>query len=163
MPQQAYCLAKIADGACFEIDTHRARLDLDVIHGFLSRTHWACGIPRAVLRRAIAHSLPFGLYRSGRQIGFARVVTDRTTFAYLADVFVLPEERGRGLGRWLVQGVLDHPDLQGLRRWLLGSRDAQDLYRKLGFAEPPPPFAFLERLDPQVYERRGLAASANAV
>jgi GNAT superfamily N-acetyltransferase len=116
-----------------------------------------------VLLRSISHSLPFGLYKEGRQIGFARVVTDRATFAYLADVFVLPEERGRGLGRWLVQAVLDHPDLQGLRRWLLGSRDAQPLYRKLGFAEPPPPFAFLERLDAQAYERGGLAAGAAAV
>jgi len=162
MTQQSYCLAKIADGAAFEIDTDRARLDYNVIHGFLSRSHWAEGISRAVLRRAIAHSIPFGLYKNGRQIGFARVVTDRATFAYLADVFVLPEERSRGHGRWLVQAVLDHPELQGLRRWLLGSRDAQGLYRKLGFAAPAPPFAFLERLDAQVYRRPGLAVKAAA-
>jgi len=162
MVQQTYCFAKIADGAAYEIDTNRARLDHNVIHGFLSRSHWAQGIPRAVLRRAIGHSMPFGLYKNGRQIGFARVVTDHATFAYLADVFVLPGERGRGLGRWLVQVVLDHPDLQGLRRWLLGSRDAQGLYRKLGFDQPAPPFAFLERLDQQVYRHPGLAVSAGA-
>jgi ribosomal protein S18 acetylase RimI-like enzyme len=164
MAQQSYALAKIADGASYEIDTDRARLDFNLIHGYLSRrSHWAQGIPRATLRRAISHSLPFGLYKNGRQVGFARVVTDLATFAYLADVFVLPEERGHGLARWLVQTILDHPELQGLRRWLLGSRDAQELYRKLGFAEPPPPFAFLERLDQQVYRRGGLAVTAAAV
>ena len=163
MPQQSYRRAKIVDGSCFEIDTDRARLDFAIIHDFLSRAHWSRGIPRAVLRRAIGGSLPFGLYRDGRQVGFARVVTDRATFAYLADVFVLPAERGRGFGRWLVQSVLDHPELKGLRRWLLGSRDALDLYRKLGFSEPPPPFAFLERLDRRVYQPGGLAESAAAV
>ena len=103
-------------------------------------------------QRAIRRSLPFGLYRDGRQVGFARVVTDHATFAYLADVFVLEEARGRGFGRWLVESILGHPGLQGLRRWLLGTRDAQGLYRKLGFGEPPASFGFLERLDPAVYE-----------
>ncbi len=152
MAEQSLHLVKIADGVRYEIDTDRARLDLGVIHDFLSTSHWARGIPIAVLTRAIRRSLPFGLYRDGRQIGFARVVTDSATFAYLADVFVLEAERGRGLGRWLVESILAHPGLQGLRRWLLGTRDAHGLYRKVGFGEPPGPFGFLERLDPGVYE-----------
>ena len=151
MADQPFHLAKTAGGARYEIDTDRNRLDFRVIRGFLTHSHWARGIPMAVLERAIAGSLPFGLYRDGRQVGFARVVTDGATFAYLADVFVLPEDRGRGLGRWLVASILGHPGLQGLRRWLLGTRDAQGLYRKLGFAAPPAAFAFLERLDAGVY------------
>lgn len=137
-----------------EIDTDKARLDLALIHGFLVRSHWAAGIPFAVMKRAIDHSLAFGLYRDGSQIGFARVVTDHATFAYLADVFVVEAERDQGLGRFLVDTILAHADLQGLRRWLLGTRDAQRLYRRCGFAEPPAPFAFLERLDGGVYDRK---------
>lgn len=153
-------VVKIAGGARYEIDTSRVRLDLAMIHQFLAHSHWAQGIPFPVMVRAIANSLPFGLYRDGRQIGFARVVTDHATFAYLADVFVLPEERGRGLGRWLVDTILAHPGLQGMRRWLLGSRDAQSLYRRCGFSEPPAPFAFLERLDSEVYEPQCAAKRA---
>jgi ribosomal protein S18 acetylase RimI-like enzyme len=152
MADQSFHLVKIADGVCYEIDADRARLDMRVIHGFLAASHWARGIPMAVLQRAIKRSLPFGLYKDGRQVGFARVVTDRATFAYLADVFVLEAERGQGLGRWLVESILAHPALQGLRRWLLGTRDAHGLYRKLGFDEPAAPFGFLERLDATVYE-----------
>lgn len=134
-----------AIAAC-EIDTDKTRLDLAMIHAFLVRSRWAKGIPFAVMCKAIEHSIAFGLYREGRQIGFARVVTDHATFAYLADVFVVDGERNRGLGRHLVETILAHPELQGLRRWLLGTREAQSLYRRCGFAEPPPPFAFLERL-----------------
>src|SRR5258706_1509879 len=151
MADQSFHLVKIADGVCYEIDADRARLDMRVIHGFLAASHWARGIPMAVLQRAIKRSLPFGLYKDGRQVGFARVVTDHATFAYLADVFVVEAERGKGLGRFLVDTVLAHPELQGLRRWLLGTRDAQSLYRRCGFAEPPAPFSFLERLDGAVY------------
>lgn len=152
MADQSFQLVKIADGVRYEIDTDRARLDMRVIHGFLGASHWARGIPMAVVQRAIRRSLPFGLYKNGRQVGFARVVTDHATVAYLADVFVLEGERGQGLGRWLVESILDHPGLQGLRRWLLGTRDAHALYRKLGFGEPAAPFGFLERLDAAVYE-----------
>jgi ribosomal protein S18 acetylase RimI-like enzyme len=152
MADQSFHLVRTADGVRYEIDTDRTRLDMRVIHGFLATSHWARGIPMAVLQRAIKRSVPFGLYKDGRQVGFARVVTDSATFAYLADVFVLESERGRGLGRWLVESVLGHPGLQGLRRWLLGTRDAHGLYRKTGFGEPPAPFGFLERLDPTVYE-----------
>ncbi len=153
MSDSIFTISKRADGAHYEIDTDKARLDRALIHRFLARSHWAKGLPEAVLERAIEHSLAFGLYRDGRQVGFARVVTDHATFAYLADVFVVPAERGRGLGRWLVESILAHPDLQGLRRWLLGTRDAHGLYRRCGFTEPMPPFAFLERHDRAVYTR----------
>jgi GNAT superfamily N-acetyltransferase len=143
--------APCAIGAC-EIDTDKARLDLSLIHDFLVRSHWAPGIPFDVMKRAIDNSLAFGLYRDGCQIGFARVVTDHATFAYLADVFVVEAERGRGLGRYLVETILAYPELQGLRRWLLGTRNAHGLYKRCGFAAPPAPFAFLERLDGRVYQ-----------
>ena len=121
----------------YTISDDRARLDLDVIHDFLNReSYWACGRSRERVERSIEHSLPFGLCKGRRQVGFARVVTDRATFAWLADVFVLPEERGRGLSKWLVECVLSHPELQNLRRWLLATRDAQELYRRYGFAKP---------------------------
>jgi GNAT superfamily N-acetyltransferase len=141
-----------------------ARLDLGVVHGFLATSYWAAGIPEEVVRRAIAGSLCFGLYRSGgeggeRQIGFARAVTDRATFAYLADVFVLAEERGRGLGTFLVEAVMAHPDLQGLRRWSLVTRDAHALYRKLGFAPLALPERHMERLDRDPYRRRAGGAA----
>jgi GNAT superfamily N-acetyltransferase len=147
MAKQHYTLDKISGGARYEIDTDKERLDLRLIHDFLAQSHWARGIALAVVERAVRHSVCFGLYRDGRQVGFARVVTDYATFAYLADVFVLAEHRNQGLGAWLVRGILAHPELQGLRRWLLGTRDAHRLYRRCGFAEPPPPFAFLERLE----------------
>ena len=119
----------------YEISTERARLDLDVIHGFLRESYWATGIPRAVLERALEHSVCFGLYdREGRQCGFARVVTDRATAALLCDVFVLAQHRGRGLGKWLVECALAHPELGGLRRWSLVTFDAHGLYKQFGFA-----------------------------
>ena len=149
-----FSVSKVAGGARYEIDANKARLDMGFIHRFLARSHWASGIPLAVLERAIAHSRAYGLYRDGQQVGFARVVTDHATFAYLADVFVVEEERGRGLGRWLVETIIAEPDLQGLRRWLLGTRDAHGLYRRCGFAEPAPPFSFLERLDGEVYQAK---------
>jgi GNAT superfamily N-acetyltransferase len=137
-----------------------ARLDLGVVHGFLSTSYWAAGIPEEVVRRSIAGSLAFGLYRlpgstsaAERQLGFARVVTDRATYAYLADVFVLAEERGRGLGTFLMEAVMVHPDLQGLRRWTLMTRDAHALYRRFGFASLAVPERAMERVDPEVYRR----------
>ncbi len=154
MSQNIYPIARAFGGVLYEIDTDRQRLDLSLIHGFLAQSHWAKGIPRAVLEQALAHSLPFGIYCGERQVGFARVVTDHATFAYLADVFVVEGERGKGLGRWLIETILAAPGLQGLRRWLLGTRDAHGLYRRCGFGEPAPPFSFLERTDPAVYDRR---------
>jgi GNAT superfamily N-acetyltransferase len=153
MSDSIFTMCKSAGGARYEIDTDKARLDRALIHDFLARSHWAKGLPRAVLDRAIEHSLTFGLYGDGGQVGFARVVTDHATFAYVADVFVVAAERGQGLGRWLVESVLAHPELQGLRRWLLGTRNAHGLYRRCGFSEPAPPFAFLERHDAAIYTR----------
>jgi GNAT superfamily N-acetyltransferase len=126
----------------YEIDDDPGRVDLDAVHAFLAQeAYWSRGIPRDVLSRAIAGSLNFGLYHDGSQAGFARVVTDKATFAWLCDVYVLAEHRGRGLGHWLVQTVLDHPDLQGLRRFLLATADAHQVYAECGFeplADPKP-------------------------
>jgi GNAT superfamily N-acetyltransferase len=129
------------------ISTDASMLDLEVIHGFLSRSYWAAGVPENVVRRSIENSLCFGVYRGEEQAGFARVVTDRATFAYLADVFVLEQHRGRGIGKWLVEVILSHPDLQGLRRWMLATRDAHDLYRRYAFAELARPGIFMEKKD----------------
>jgi GNAT superfamily N-acetyltransferase len=153
MSDSIFTMRKSVGAAHYEIDTDKTRLDRGLIHDFLARSHWAKELPRPVLERAIEHSLAFGLYRDGHQVGFARVVTDHATFAYLADVFVVAAERGQGLGRWLVESILAHPQLQDLRRWLLGTRNAHGLYRKFGFGEPAPPFAFLERHDPTIYTR----------
>ena len=118
------------------ISTDRARLDIEAVHDYLANhSYWALGRSLEVVRRSVEHSLCFGLYEGERQVGFARAVTDYATFAYLADVYVLEEARGRGLGKWLVSTVLAHPDLQGLRRWLLATRDAHELYRPFGFRE----------------------------
>jgi N-acetylglutamate synthase-like GNAT family acetyltransferase len=137
----------------YTISDDPSRLDLDVVHGFLSgESYWARGRSRKRVKRTVENSLPFGVYGAdGRQVGFARVVTDRATFAWLADVFILPEERGRGLSKWLVECILAHPELQGLRRWLLATRDAQELYRRYGFAEPANEVTtYMERFDPSV-------------
>jgi len=138
----------------FLISTDAARLELDVIHNFLStQSYWAEGVPREVVARSIATSLCFGVYDGAKQVGFARVVSDYATFAYLADVFVLEAYRGRGLSKALMETVMSHPHLQGLRRWLLGTADAHGLYRKFGFAEPRYPERQMERGDPDVYRR----------
>jgi GNAT superfamily N-acetyltransferase len=120
------------------VSTDPARLDLDVIHGYLKGSYWAKGIPRAVAERSLRNSLSFGVYRGDEQVGFARVVTDLATFAYVADVFVVDAVRGQGLSKWLMECILDHPDLKDVRRWHLVTRDAQGLYARFGFAEPAP-------------------------
>lgn len=138
------------------VSTDRSRVQTEVVHGFLARSYWARGIPREVVERSIRGSLCFGVYddeRGGRQIGFARVVTDFATFAWVGDVFVLEEARGRGLARWLMEVVVAHPDLQGLRRWILATRDAHGLYRRVGFADLSHPESFLERWKPDFYSR----------
>jgi len=128
----------------YEISTDPARLDLDVIHGFLRGAYWSPGVPRDVVERSFGNSLCFGLYApGGAQAGFARAVTDRATFAWVADVFVLREHRGRGLGVWLMETLLAHPDLQGLRRILLATADAHGLYERFGFAPLVGPQRFL--------------------
>lgn len=147
----------------FTVSTDKARLDVELIHRFLAATYWARGIPAAVVRRAIDHSLCFGLYENApegeRQVGFARVITDHATFAYLSDVFVLEAYRGRGLGDWLVATILAHPDLQGLRRWSLVTREAHGLYRKHGFAALANPERYMEIADLEVYERARSSAA----
>jgi GNAT superfamily N-acetyltransferase len=147
----------------FTVSTDKARLDVELIHRFLAATYWARGIPAAVVRRAIDHSLCFGLYENAqdgeRQVGFARVITDYATFAYLSDVFVLEAYRGRGLGDWLVATILAHPDLQGLRRWSLVTREAHGLYRKHGFTALANPERYMEIADLEVYERAKSSAA----
>jgi GNAT superfamily N-acetyltransferase len=139
------------------VSDERARLDLAVIHGYLTRSYWAPGIPRALVERSLEHSLAFGLYRrtdaGERQVGFARVISDRATFAYLSDVFVLEEERGRGLSKFLLECVHAHPELQGLRRWLLVTRDAQGLYERFGWRVTPEPERHMEIVVRDVYQR----------
>jgi GNAT superfamily N-acetyltransferase len=117
----------------FTISTDPAKLDLDVIHGFLYHCYWSPGVPREVVAQAINHSLNFGLYEENQQIGFARVISDYTSFAYLSDVFVLPSQRGHGLGVWLIECVINCPALQSIRSFTLATRDAHSLYRKFGF------------------------------
>jgi GNAT superfamily N-acetyltransferase len=123
--------------AVYEISTSRERLDVERIHRFLStEAYWSPGVAREVVARSIAGSLPFGVYaEDGEQVGFARVVTDYATFAWLADVYIEAAHRGHGLGKRLVAEVLEHPDLQGMRRWMLGTADAHELYRRFGFDE----------------------------
>jgi GNAT superfamily N-acetyltransferase len=133
------------------ISTDPARLDLERIHAVLAESYWAKGIPFDVVERSIRHSLPFGLFHGAEQVGFARVITDRATFAYLADVFVIETHRGRGLGTWLMEAVIAHPELQGLRRWVLLTRDAHELYRKFGFSELKQPDRYMDRWNPEVY------------
>lgn len=122
-----------------------ARLDPELVCDYLQDTYWASEVSREELSRSIRNSMTFGLYRDLDQVGFARVVTDYARFAYLADVFVLGEHRGRGLGTWLVECVLDHPELRGVRKWMLATRDAHGLYEKLGFTEVDEPEWLMER------------------
>jgi GNAT superfamily N-acetyltransferase len=137
-----------------QVTTDKDRLDIGLIHRFLStEAYWSLGIPRATVEQAIAGSLCFGGYVDGRQVAFARVVTDGATFGYLADVFVLPEHRGQGHARTLVAAVMAHPQLQGLRRFSLATADAHGLYAGFGFAAPAWPQTLMEKLDPDVYTR----------
>ena len=122
----------------------KSKIDFEIVHGFLSKSYWAPNIPRETMRRAIDGALCFTLLKDGRQIGFARVITDRATFAYLADVFVLEAERGEGAGTFFMSAVFAHPDLQGLRRFMLATRDAHALYRKFGFSAPAKPEMLME-------------------
>lgn len=140
----------------YEITTDPARFDVAAIHDFLANSYWSPGLPREVLDRAIAHSLCFGLLCEGRQVGFARMVTDRATFAYLADVYVLEAHRGKGLAQRMVETILAHPDLQGLRRMMLATRDAHGLYERFGFRPLAAPQRFMELHRPEVYLPVGL-------
>ena len=117
----------------FYISTKNEKMDIELIHSFLNRSYWAEGISKEIIRRSVEGALCFGVFENARQVGFARMITDRATFAYLADVFIIEEYRGLGLSKWLMEVILAHPDLQGLRRMMLATRDAHELYRKFGF------------------------------
>lgn len=128
------------------------RLDLVAIHDFLANSYWSFGIPMETVKRAVDGSICFGLYHKDDQIGFARVITDRATFAYLCDVYILEDHRGKGLGRWLMEAVAAHPDLQGLRRFVLVTRDAHGLYEKFGFQPLARPEGYMELHRPNLYQ-----------
>ena len=136
----------------FLVTTDPAKLDPVAAHAYLTRSYWAEGIPRELVERSLRHSLCFALLDGQRQIGLARVISDYSTFAYLADVYVLEDYRGRGLGKWLIRCVVEHPQLQGLRRFLLATRDAHGLYRPFGFAPPDKPENYLEVRKPDIYK-----------
>lgn len=137
----------------FTISADKSRLDIEVIHGFLDRSYWAAGRSRETIRRSIENSLPFGVYKGEQQVGFARVITDYATFAWIADVFILDEFQGQGLGKWLMEVIIAHPDLQGFRRWVLATKDAHEIYRKFGFEELRHAERWMERHDPNTEER----------
>ena len=138
----------------YTVSSDPARMDLDAIHGYLSRAYWCEGMPRTTLERAMRYSLCFGLFEGERQVGFVRVVTDYTTFAYVCDVFVLESHQGKGLGTWLMQCVMQHPDLQGLRRWQLITLDAHELYRKVGFTLVSKPERYMEVFTADIHKLR---------
>jgi GNAT superfamily N-acetyltransferase len=138
----------------FTISTDKKRLDREAIHAFLRDCYWAKGIPREVVDRSIDNALCFGVYDGQTQIGFARVISDFATFAYLGDVFVLESYRGRGLSKWLMKVILGHPDLQNLRRWSLATRDAHGLYERFGFRKPSNPDRLMEIVDLDLYLRK---------
>lgn len=138
----------------YAISTDPKRLDIPMIHRFLSvSSYWAVERPLDVVERSIANSLCFGIYREREQVGFARVITDYATFAWVADVFVQESHRGRGLSKWLMEVIIGHPQLQGFRRWVLATKDAHELYRRYGFTELKRPERFMERFDPTTREK----------
>ena len=135
------------------ITTDKEKFDVDLIHSFLTNSYWAEGISREIVRRSIDGALCFGVFENNKQIGFARMITDKATFAYLADVFIMEEYRGRGLSKWLMQIIMSHPDLQGLRRMMLATRDAHELYKKFGFTPLNNVDRWMHIHDPDVYKR----------
>lgn len=129
----------------FLLSTDKDKLDVEVIYQFLSNSYWATNIPRDIVAKSLENSLCFGIYKDNRLVGFARTITDYATFAYLADVFVLEEFRGNGLSKWLVDNIKQHPDLQGLRRWMLATKDAHQLYKQYaGFVPITSPGMWME-------------------
>lgn len=137
------------------VTTDPARVDVAAVHQYLAASYWAEGIPRETVQRSIDNAIPFMLYAGGEPAGFSRVVSDRATVAYVGDVFVLPEFRGRKLSVWMMECIVAHPELQGLRRWILLTRDAHGLYAKFGFTTLAAPERWMERWTPEAYKRRG--------
>ncbi|MBC3540850.1 GNAT family N-acetyltransferase [Rufibacter sediminis] len=143
-----------ADKSGFFLSFDKDLLQLETIHGFLRQVYWSKDIPRQVVKRAIDHSLCVGVYFEGKQVAFARLITDYTTFAYLCDVFVLEDYRGNGLSKWMIKAFRAHPELQKLRRWMLATQDAHDLYSQFGFEPLPHPERFMQLHSPDVYQRQ---------
>lgn len=140
----------------FSVSTDRDRLDMEFIHHFLSQeSYWVRGIPFEKVKTAADHSLNFGVYHQDRQIGYARIITDYSRVAYLADVFVIPGYRGQGLSKWLMEQIMGHPDLQGLRRWILHTSDAHGLYEQFGWTAAEKPETYMEQFFPDVYKNKG--------
>ncbi len=137
----------------FVISTDRERLDLDVIHGFLTESYWCKGIPREVVARSIENALCFGIYKQSQQVGFARVISDYATYAYIGDVFVVEAHRGQGLAKWVMECIMQHPQLQGLRRWSLVTGDAHGLYSQFGFTPLQAPERWMEIHQRDVYAK----------
>ena len=139
----------------YVITTDRARIDVDALHRFLSEdSYWARNIPREVVERSIRHSLCFVILHEDQLVGFARVTSDRATVAYIGDVFVLPAHRGKGLSKWLMEYISGYPELQGLRRWMLATADAHELYARFGFTPMKAPERWMERHEPDIYAKR---------
>ncbi|MEO8032356.1 MAG: GNAT family N-acetyltransferase [Gemmatimonadota bacterium] len=138
----------------YTISTDPSRIDLKAVHGYLSGSYWAEAIPIELVARSIAGSLAFGIYHGDGQVGFARVISDKATFAYVADVYVLESHRGQGLSKWLMEAIGSHPDLQGLRRWMLATRDAHGLYAQFGFTPVARPESLMEILAVNPYLSR---------
>ncbi|MGE5682968.1 MAG: GNAT family N-acetyltransferase [Bacillota bacterium] len=137
----------------FSISTDKSDFDYDVIHGFLKNSYWAKDVPLEIIKKSIENSYCFGVFHKGKQIGFARVVTDYTTFAYVADVFILEAFRKMGLSKWLMKTILNSPDLNKLRRWMLATKDAHGLYSQFGFKPLKSPERFMEIHDPDFFRR----------
>lgn len=138
----------------YKISCDKREMNLSVIHGYISRSYWASGIPLEIMSRAINNSLCFGVFlESGEQVGFSRMITDKATFAYLADVFILETHQGKGLSKWLMKTIIEHPELQGLRRIALATRDAHGLYEQFGFKALNSPQVFMELWNPDIYTK----------
>jgi N-acetylglutamate synthase-like GNAT family acetyltransferase len=137
----------------FVITTNKEKFDIDLIHSFLTRSYWAEGISKEIVQRSIDGALCFGVFDNDKQVGFARMITDKATFAYLADVFIIEEYRDLGLSRWLMEVIMSHPDLQGLRRMMLATRDAHELYKKFGFTPLTNTDRWMQIHNPDIYKR----------
>ena|SRR5919206_953875 len=138
----------------FIISTDKTKLDIPFIHHFLTSSYWAEGIPVEVVQKSIEGSLCFGIYKGMQQVGFARVITDEATFAYLADVFIAPDFRKKGLSKWLMQIIMAYPSLQGLRRIMLATRDAHGLYQQFGFTNINNPEPWMQKHNPEIYKKK---------
>lgn len=137
----------------YTISTDRSKLNISIIHNYISNeSYWGKGRSLEVVKKSIENSLPFGVYYKNEMIGFARVLTDFATFAWVADVFILTKHRSKGLSKWLMETILSHPELQGFRRWVLATKDAHELYRRFGFRELNKPERWMERPDPDIKE-----------